>query len=74
MIHRIEVKEQKIKAIDAFNNTIAITVDNIANVEEVVSKIDWILNKSAMPSLDGISIIRLGSMNHVNLVEIYNSL
>jgi len=71
MIHRIEVKGQKIKAIDAFNNTIAITVDNIENVETVVSKIDWILNKSAMPSFDGISVIHLGDMNHVVLAEIY---
>ena len=71
MIHRIEVKGQKIKVIDAFNNTIAITVDDIANVETVVSKIDWILNKSAMPSLDGISIIHLGDLNHVILAEIY---
>ena len=71
MIHRIEVTGQKIKAIDAFNNTIVITVDDIANVETVVSKIDWILNKSAMPSLDGISIIHLGDLNHVILAEIY---
>jgi hypothetical protein len=71
MIHTIEVQGQKIKAKDAFNNTIAITVDNIANVETVVSKIDWILNKSAMPSLEGISVIHLGNLNHVNLVEIY---